>query len=464
MSDRLSSGHHRLDAILSGGPAANSLTLLTGPPGSGKTILAQQYAFSNATAERPALYLSTVSEPLEKILRYGRTLSFFDEDAVGHSVFYDDCGVLLNERGLPGLMEHVEALLARHHPGLVVIDSFKALHAFAREPSDFRWFLHDLASRLSAFPVASLWCGEYRADDIASEPEFAVADAIISLDTASAGERELRVLHVRKLRGSSYLSGLHTYRLSERGLDVFPRLADPAQHDDYRMDDSRISSGIPALDTMLGDGYWPGASTLVAGPSGSGKTVMGLHFLFAGARRGEAGVMATLQENPSQLERTASGFGWSLSEPGVDLMYRTSVDLYIDQFVHELLELVEDRGIRRVVVDSLGELQYCASDEVRFREYVYSLVQRCSRQAISLMLTLELPELFRVGRLSEHGVSHLSDNVVLLQYVRGESRVRRAVSVLKTRASMHEPQIREYSITSEGIVLGDVFPAGQDLV
>ena len=85
MSDRLASGSARLDAILDGGLLVNGINLIMGRPGSGKTILAQQYLFHNATAERPALYLSTVSEPLEKILRYGQSLSFFDTSVVGQT-------------------------------------------------------------------------------------------------------------------------------------------------------------------------------------------------------------------------------------------------------------------------------------------------------------------------------------------------------------------------------------------
>jgi circadian clock protein KaiC len=86
---------------------------------------------------------------------------------------------------------------------------------------------------------------------------------------------------------------------------------------------------------------------------------------------------------------------------------------------------------------------------------MYSLVQRFSRQGVSVFMTSELPDLFHVRRLSEFGVSHLTDNVVLLQYTRDGATVRRALTLLKTRASRHEPEIREFRIVPEGIVLGD---------
>jgi circadian clock protein KaiC len=456
MSERLSSGHARLDGVLGGGLPANAINVLIGLPGAGKTILAQQYVFANATPERPALYLSTVSEPLEKIIRYGQSLDFFSPQAVGKAVFYEDLGTVLNERGLDAVSERIDGLIRDHKPGVIVIDSFKALSAYA-DASDFRRFLHELAGRLTAFPASCFWVGEYAEGAIADAPEFAVADAVISLSSARTGDRENRTLRVLKLRGGAPSSGAHAYRITSNGIDVFPRLADPVTVDDYVLSDVRISSGIAALDELLADGYWPGASTLCAGPSGAGKTLMGLHFIFNGARDGEPGVIASLQENPVQLERIVRGFGWTLQAPTIELMYRSPVDIYIDQWVYELLDTVERTGARRVMIDSLTDLQIASPDPIGFREYMYSLSQRLSRDGVSLFMTSELPDLFSVGRLSEYGVSHLSDNVVLLQYMRESSTVRRAITVLKTRASHHQPEIHEFTITPAGIVLGEAF-------
>ena len=165
-----------------------------------------------------------------------------------------------------------------------------------------------------------------------------------------------------KLRGSDFRSGRHAYRLSEDGITVFPRLADPIRDDDYRLSEERISSGIAPLDRMLAEGYAPGSSTLVAGPSGAGKTLMGLHFIFSGAANGEPGVIATLQENPIQLQRVARGFGWSLDDERVAVMHRSPNDVYIDEWVYELLDLVETTGATRVMIDSLSDLQYATPD------------------------------------------------------------------------------------------------------
>ena len=278
-----------------------------------------------------------------------------------------------------------------------------------------------------------------------------MADGIISLATERMSERTLRLIEVTKLRGSDFRSGRHTYRLSTDGITVFPRLADPLREDDYRLSEDRISSGIAPLDTMLAEGYSPGSSTLVAGPSGIGKTLMGLHFIFSGAANGEPGVIASLQENPIQLEKVARGFGWSLDNERVAVMYRSPNDVYIDEWVYQLLDLIETTGAKRVMIDSLSDLQYATPDPIRFREFIYSLTQRLSRAGISPIMTSEIPDLFHVGRLAEYGISHLSDNVILLQYLRAESRLLRTVTILKSRASAHDPAIREFEITPDGI-------------
>lgn len=450
--DRLPSGDERLDRILGGGLPGNAIHLIAGPPGSGKTILAEQYAFTNATVEHPAVYLSTVSEPLDKLVRFGQTLEFFDVAAIGARVFYEDLGAELEQGGLAQTLERLRGLLRERRPGILVIDSFKALGAYASTHRDFRSFLYQLAADTGAVPGSSFWLGEYDLETITGEPEFAVADGILALGSRRSLERSSRVLEVLKLRGSAYLSGQHSYRISGAGLSVFPRLADAVDSSDYDLGGERLSTGIEALDEMLADGYWPGSSTLCAGPSGIGKTLMGLHFVLAGAAAGERGIVASLQENPTQLARVAQAFGWALDE-SVTIMYRSPIDLYVDEWIYELLDAIKRLGAKRVLIDSLTDVLFACGDEIRFREYMYSLIQRCSRAGVSLFMTTELPNLFAVTRLSEYGVSHLSDNVLVLQYLRDETTIRRAITALKTRASRNDPRVREFHIGPAGITL-----------
>jgi circadian clock protein KaiC len=401
---------------------------------------------------------------MDKIIRYGQSLDFFDTSAIRERrVIYEDLGDLLTKGGLGvdnyevfgEVLDAIDRFLKDLHPGMVLIDSFKGFHAFAKNENEFRLFLHGLIQRLTATATTSIWNAPYTREQAQEVAEFAAADGVISLDIQRRDGRELRVLQVLKLRGSGFLSGEHAYRISTAGLDVFPRLADPQDTSSYELSGDRVTTGVPALDKMLGEGYWAGSSTLVCGPSGVGKTLMGLHFIFQGAKTGQPGILATFQETENQIARIVRGFGWSIEDEGIHVLSRSVVDMYIDEWVYELLDLIERTGAKRIVIDSLVDLMVTAGDPLRFREWMYSLVQRCARRGISLMMIVEVAELFQLRKISEHGLSHLSDNVVLLQYVQDGSRLARAITVLKTRAAHHEPVAHRYEIAETGLVLGD---------
>lgn len=458
MIDRLPSGNERLDEILHGGLLKNAINLIVGVPGSGKTILSQQFAFHNATAQQPALYLSTLSEPLDKILRFGETLEVFDHKAIEDGrVIYEDIGHVLGDNGLQSILVAIDGYMKELRPGIVVIDSFRAFAAVSHDTTEFRKFLYSLTRLLGASATTAVWNAPYTREQAMDAAEFAVADSILALDIKLVGAREMRVVQVLKLRGSSYRSGEHAYRITEAGFDVFPRLADVQNETIYELSGKRSSTGIEALDKVLGEGgYWSGATTMVAGPSGIGKTLMGLHFLFRGAASGEPGILATFQENETQLTRVAKSFGWAFKERGVQILSRSVVDIYIDEWVYQLLDMIEKNGAKRIVIDSLPDVMVAAADPIRFREWMFSLTQRLARAGISLMMIVEVPELFQLRRISEQGLSHLADNVVLLQYVQEGPELVRALTVLKTRAMHHHPVVHRYEITEKGFVLGDV--------
>lgn len=453
MHERLHSGVPGLDQVLGGGFPMNAINLIVGLPGTGKTLLAQQYMFANATAERQAAYLSTVSEPFEKIVRYGQELDFFDTDAVGGHVRYEDLGDVLLSHGLSAVLERVHEILDQRKPALVVIDSFRPFATFADSRLEYLRFLHELTVQLTIRPVTCLWLGEYAVADIAGAPEFAVADAVILLTAGRYEQREVRLLQVLKLRGSGFSPGRHSYRLSAAGMRVFPRLADSAALRRYELADRWVSSGVRGLDALLGQGYRAGSSTLVVGPSGVGKTVLGLQFAFEGAREGTGTTFATFEENPSQLAATAAAFGWSFEAAGVQLLYRSAVDLHLDEWVYELLELVDVGGSRRVCIDGLYSLRAAAQDQTRFEEYLYSLVQRFARAGVTLMMSVESPDLFGSARVTDQPLSHMADNVLLLNFVRRDAEYRRAITVLKSRAAAAHPRVTEYTIGSMGIAL-----------
>lgn len=463
---RISSGSEALDSILGGGFPKNSINMIMGLPGTGKTILAEKIIFSNASAERPALYIGTVSEPLDKMLRYLQEFDYFDPSLIGDAVVYSDMSELLRTNGLNAFVEDVVELVKEHAPSFLVIDSFKALHAFSDSHRDFRQLLSKLATTLSSLAITTFLVGEYASDEISDLPEFAVADGIIELVLHKSGVKDARYLRVVKQRGSTFLNGEHAFKVTSSGLDVFPRFITPKATVSYDLSLERAKTGVEVLDTMVADGFWKGASTVAFGPPGSGKTLLGLHFLFQGIEMGEKALLATMQENPTQLARIVAGFGWDLQgaiDSGMlELHYVSPVDIYIDEFVSTVGRLAVENEASRVMIDSLNDLEAASPDSHRFRDFMYSFVQMMSLMGISTYMTSEVRNLFSTSVVTEFGISHMSDNVVLIHYVRQESEIKRAISVIKTRASHHDPHIRQFEIEPGGIRIGERFSDATD--
>jgi circadian clock protein KaiC len=464
--ERITSGSAALDLILGGGLPQHSMNVVAGTPGTGKTILAQQFVFANARPEAPALYLTTLSEPAAKMLRYLQQLSFYDEGRLfgeGACVFYRDIAQAIREQGLAALSATVLALLNEHRPAFLVIDSFKALSALGESASEIRRAVFDLAGNLAARACTTLLVGEYTARDLDVLPEFAIADGIVQLVNRPFGTRDERYLRVLKVRGSDFRAGEHAFRITGGGLAIFPRLVTPPRPTAYTETDERVATGVAGLDEMLDGGLRRGSSTLVVGAAGSGKTVLGLHFLFAGAAAGEHGLLVSFQENPPLLRHLVAGFGWDVDELGeggrLTPIYVSPVELNIDDIVQRMMGVLERRPIRRVVVDSLGDLEAASSDALRFRSCVYSLMQLLSVRGVTTCATYESlvdPDFSSFTRM---GASYISDNVVALRYsvgARGRpgAHIVRALAVVKTRGSAHDHRIRQMTIGGRGVVLG----------
>ena len=453
---RVSTGNPALDRILGGGLPRNSINLVMGLPGTGKTILAEQLAFANGSAARPALYLTTLSEPLPKIVAYLQELAFADVDRIGTEVVYESLVEVLRERP-EGLADHVAGVIERRRPGVVVIDSFKAVMELAGNVAQWRNIVFDVASVLTAYDTTALWVGEYAHEAMSRLPEFAVADGILELRRLQSGSRDDRFLQVMKLRGSSFLDGEHAFTLSAAGLTVYPRLVGPAGPARYDPTPQRLQTGISGLDAMIESGWLRGTSTLVAGPSGAGKTIFGLHFLRHGAVNGEPGLLVGFQESPVQLRRTMASLGWDAEEllqPGkIDFLYSSPVELQMDTIVQEMLRRIEAQRVQRVVVDALGELAKAAADPRRFADYTYALNQELAGRGITSMLIVETAPAAPVNTvITGRDVSEMSDNTLLLGMELGPE-LERTIRIVKTRGSAHHGGRHVLRISSQGIVV-----------
>jgi circadian clock protein KaiC len=452
--ERLKTGNSNLDQVLHGGFPKNTINVVMGSPGSGKTILAEQLVFANATVAAPALYLTTLSEPLDKFIQHGQNYNFFDSAKVGETIFYEDLGQLVRERGVGALADIITEMLGERKPRLIVIDSFKALNELIDTPRERRTMLFDLASVLSAYRCTTFLIGEYANDMMTDLPEFAIADSILLLLKRATGVREQRFLRVEKLRGSDSIPGLHAFNISADGITLFPRLLTPVVAPDYATNRERVNTGVAGLDEMIDNGFWRGSTTLVAGPTGSGKTIVGLHFIREGAINNEPGVYVGFQENPIQLARVMRNFNWDpaalLQGGNFELMYRSPVEMQLDSVAAELFERVRSGRVKRVVIDAIGDLKKSSADLQRFSDFMYALTQWFATENVTCMLLYELHSLFDAPQLSDEEISNLSDNIVLLNF-RRDAEMTRLIRIIKTRGSGHDHREHKVGITSAGM-------------
>ena len=457
---RISTGNPQADSILGGGFPANSLNIIMGQPGTGKTIFAEQMLYHNATPGRSLLYVTTLAEPVSKVVSYAQRLDFFDIDKIGSEVIYEDLGAELSANGPSILVPRILDAIKTLSPAIIVIDSFKAVHDLAEGPMAMRRMLAELAGVLAAYEVTTFLLGEYTQENIESYPEFAVADSILQLERNAMSARDDRYLRVLKLRGSSYREGQHAFRITRGGLKVFPRLVTP-DFQAYTPLLERRPTGIAGLDEIMGGGVWRGSTTLVVGSTGAGKSTMGLQFALQGVELGEPSLFVNFQENPAQVKRMlrslGGGSGASVSDvagaPGkvaLHHLYTSPVELQIDSVIIEIFNFIESKGVTRVVVDAVGDLMTAASDQQRLHDFLYSLVQHFVVRNVTTMLNLESASESVTGRDYDQRWSYMSDNVLVLG--RGDqSAADRTIRVIKTRNSTHDPLPHPIEIRADGV-------------
>ncbi len=460
----LSSGVPTLDTVLGGGFPEYSFNLIAGDPGSGKTTLCHQIMFANASPERPALYFTVIGEPPIKMLRYQQQFTFFDRTKLDDSIHF----VNLNREALDGLGQAFDAIVReveRRSPAIVIVDSFRSLSHSAGHAGegqlDLQSFVQRLAIHMTTMQATTFLVGEYSQQESRELTIFTIADGIIWLSQNVNRNSMVRKIQAVKMRGHETQPGLHTIRITDDGVSVFPRMVKPIETGATLQPVRRLSSGIAGLDEMMGDGIVAGSALLVSGPAGSGKSTVAIQFLAEGARQGEPGVLAMFEETPVKYLEQAHGFGIdleALTRSGMlRQVYVRPLDLSVDETLHEIQAAAKQVNAKRVVIDSLTglEIALAPSFEQDFRESLYRLIGALTGDGITILMTVENTDDYTELRFSPHAVSFMTNDIILQRYVEIDSQLRRVVAVIKTRSRKHSEDLRLYEINERGIVVGD---------
>ncbi|UGB37049.1 ATPase domain-containing protein [Frateuria soli] len=456
---RIPTGVPGLDEILDGGLFGGAVYIVRGSPGAGKTILANQVCFHHVDQGGRALFVTLLAESHARMLQHMAGMEFYRAEAIPGSLYYISAFRTLEDEGLKGLMDLLRREMRAHRAGLLVLDGLLAVEESSSSDREFRKFIHELQAHaaLADCTVLLLTNGS-RAE---YHPEHTMVDGLITLDDTAYGKRRQRELEVKKFRGSASLRGRHPFRITDNGIELYPRVESRLPTTGYGSTKERVSTGIAELDAMMEGGPLGATCTLLLGASGAGKTTLGTCFLSRSSMQ-EPGLHFGFYETPARLVANAASIGLHL-QPLVDsgaleIMWRPPTEQILDDLGGALLAAVKRRGVKRLFIDSLGGFAAAADLPGRLPVFMAALADELRAQGVTTLLAMETPNL--VGpdiKMPTEGISALSENMVLLRFAEYRLRLHRLISVMKVRGGAFDPRLRAFQVSDAGVVLADGF-------
>lgn len=464
--DLVKTGISGLDEIFLGGIKENNIILVEGSPGSGKTTFGLEYIYRGAKdLKENGLIVSFELSP-QKLLRDAKGFGWDFESLQRKNkvkIIYTSPMVILQELQSPDgvLINEIRSLNAKR----ILIDGLTPLKIFGElvNGRPFRDSLHLLVENLQRYGVTAVLTRELpegsRPNAELDHEQF-VCDTIVTLINDTNQRNPHRYLEIKKSRGQDFIPGRHTMRIEAgEGVRVYRRTQSrPKEFNQQPTSTHRTSTGIPTLDKIMGGGVYDGSVTLNVGISGTGKTVMGIQFLVDGARNGSKGLLITLDEHPQQIMRNAKslnlGFSDLCEEGKILVHYDSPLELELDVHFEQIMRIIEENDIKRVVVDSIAA--YESSNPKEAHQFVYALATYFKNRLIPAYFNYESPELLGLSQISEHlKASAIVDNIVLLNYVEISTRLRRAITVPKVRGTKIPQTTQEFVIEEGGVKLID---------
>ena len=431
-----------LDDILRGGLFEGGVYILEGPPGVGKTTLANQMAYNHASAGHKTLYVTMLAESHARMVQHMSHQTFFRKAAVNAFVFYVSGYRELENEGLKGVLSLLRSELARSGATLLVVDGLVISPLGIDE--GVRQFVHELQSLVTAMSCTCLLLTTGRGNALSAEQTM--VDGIFSFEDQLFKGRAERLVQVRKFRGSEVVRGQHSFCITNEGLQFFPRLESmPLLHGELA-DAGSVSLGIDEIDAALGGrGVWEGSNSLVTGESGSGKTLMGYRFAAASTPQAPGLLLIATPETKAGACHLAGRFGIGLErasqEGGLRIETLGQSDESLDEMGQKILRLVDEARAKRLVLDSVAALADTRAFQDRGYRFLGRLLMELRRRTVTAFFTLDPAEIsVASGTSLAPGLAALFDNVLTLEASR-DAGASRQLAVRKMRGRHGEATV-----------------------
>ena len=462
----LATGVPGLDTILAGGFLNRSTYVIVGASGTGKTVLTQQVAFNHARQGHKVLYLTFLSESHEKMLSNLTGFSFFDRNLVGNNINYFSLYHEISTDGIGSLVTVARETVLKYRANLVVMDGVSALRDFAGSRRDLRKELFDLNAQLSTLGCTVLLIVDDKLPP-SDTPEYGIADGIIWLRNEVYGRRHVRSLEVLKARGAAALGGSHYFDIKSEGLVVYPRTEAALSYQELEAPPSpdtsqRFAFGIPGLDEMVSGGLLGNTLNVMIGAPGNGKTLIGLRFLYEGARQNEKTMVLTFQHPAEHLKIASTSLGFDLS-PYIDngsmqVLWLLPLKRHLDEVAQQLIQAIKAHQPTRLLIDTFDNMEELSLPMERLGEFWVALITYLRTQRITTLGTLEFSQVIgSTLEVPDSPVVTLSDSILFLRTLEIEGQLRRAISIIKLRDSGFDSRVCEFVISDEGLRVGEPF-------
>lgn len=453
---RVPSGIKGLDEVLQGGFIRGGLYIVEGAPGTGKTIFGNQICFNQIRSGKTVLYITLIAETVARMLLNLRNMGFFDESAVGTGISYISGFAALKDEGLTGLLHLLRREVSARGAAIVMVDGFASASDSAKSSEELKLFVQQLQTQADAAD-ATVFLLTNPAESKPSSEETMV-DGIINMSSSLQASSSLREIYVRKFRGSSYLEGVHNYRIAEDGVTIYPRMEIRGRRFATGNGDlQRIGSGISRLDVMLGGGLPARSMTMLVGPSGAGKTTAGLQFLGL-STNDEPGLLFGFYETPARIQskgRNFPPFGLALGSGNIEILWQAPTEYLLDELADRLIEAVKRRKVRRLVIDGLAGFRKALRSRP-IEPFFSALVEELRGEQVTTICTAEVAEIIGPTITTPlAGLSDVTDNHIVLRFVEAGANLHRLLSILKVRDSAFDSGLRQFSIGADGIEVGE---------
>ena len=456
---RMSTGIPGLDDILGGGLTPQRVYLVEGTPGTGKTTLGLQFLLDGVARGERGLYI-TLSETADELRAvassHGWSLDALaihelagDEALDAQQSVFHPSEVELAETTRK-VMDEVDSL----KPVRVVFDSMSEMRLLAQNPLRYRRQILALKQFFAARA-----CTVLLLDDRSSASDqhlHSIAHGVISLEQlAKEFGKERRRVNIVKMRGIRFRGGFHDYNLDTGGIVMYPRLVAAEHIRDFTPAVS--SSGADGFDRLLGGGLVRGTNTLMVGPSGIGKTTLSVRCLLAALERGEKASFYLFDEGLGTFFARSTALGMNLRPYADSGQLRIShidpAELSPGEFAQMLRDAVERDKVEFIVIDSLNAYLQAMPGEQYLTLQMHELLSYLNQQGVTTVLVLGQHGLIGEVR-SDVDLSYLSDTTVLLRFFESNGRLRRALTVIKSRTATHALTIHELQLSADGIRIG----------